>query len=164
VSKALFSDACVTAFIILVWLVTGVTLLQGLANYPTWLDMGPMMSNDDFRRLREAHYWKIYPLAVYPGMISLILNIVLIWLRPRGISSWLLVASLVIGLVIGLATFLVQVPLQDRIDASGYDRDVVQRLIDTDFWTRKLPGYAGMAIGALLTWQAVRRPAASPPG
>lgn len=61
-------------------------LLQGWSNYPTWLDMGPMMSNQDFMRLRESHYWLIYPLAVIPGMISLGLNLALVLLKPEGVS------------------------------------------------------------------------------
>src|SRR5262249_54081015 len=119
--------------------------------------MGPMMSNEDFMRLRDAHYWLIYPLAVFPGMLGLVLNIVLVFLRPAGISWLLLIALLIIRLIIAVATLTVQVPRQDRIDAGGYDRAVIQQLIDTDLWTRKIPGLIGMALTAVLTWQAVRR-------
>lgn len=156
-TKSDLTDVCLVAFLILGWFVSGVTLLQGLGNYPTWLDMGPMMSNEDFLRLRHAHYWLIYPLAVIPGMINLLLNVVLLFLRPAGVSFALLLFALAIGLVIGGATFTIQVPLQDQIDANGYDREVIQRLIDTDLWTRKIPGVFAMASLAVLTWQAVRR-------
>lgn len=91
-----------TAWIILGWFVSGVTLLQGWGNYPTWLDMGPMMSNEDFMRLREAHYWIIYPLAIFPGMIALALNVALVMLRPQGVSLWLLIAALILGVVIAI--------------------------------------------------------------
>jgi hypothetical protein len=43
-----------------------------------------------------------------------------------------------LGFSIGVATFAVQVPLQDQIDVNGYDRAAIQRLIDTDLWTRKI--------------------------
>jgi hypothetical protein len=156
-TKAMLTDICLASLLILTWFVSGVTLLQGWGNYPTWLDMGPMMSNEDFKRLREAHYWIIYPLAVFPGMVALVLNVILVILRPPGISWSLLIAGLMIGLVIAIATFTAQVPLQDQIDANGYDRAVIQKLIDTDLWTRKIPGLIGMALTAVLTWQAVRR-------
>ena len=156
-TKSDLTDVCLVAFLILGWFVSGVTLLQGLGNYPTWLDMGPMMSNDDFLRLRHAHYWLIYPLAVIPGMVSILINVALLILRPAGISFALLLLALALGLVIAIATFTIQVPLQDQIDANGYDRDVIQRLIDTDLWTRKIPGAFAMANLAALTWQAVRR-------
>lgn len=154
--KSAFTDICLTALLILSWFVSGVTMLQGFGNYPTWLDMGPMMSNDDFMKLRAAHYWIIYPLAVIPGMIAMLLNVALIVLRPPGVSIWLLILALVLSSVIAIATFAVQIPLQDQIDAAGYDREVIQRLIDTDLWSRKLPGAAAMATYAVITWQAVR--------
>jgi len=116
-----------------------------------------MMSNADFMRLRAAHYWVIYPLAVYPGLMAFVLNAALLVLRPQGVSMWLLGASLLLGLCIGTATFAVQVPLQDRIDMHGYDRDVIRRLIETDLWSRKIPGVLAMGVYAAITWQSVRR-------
>ena len=156
-TKTFVTDLCLTTWLILGWFVSGVTLLQSWGNYPSWLDMGPMMSNDNFMRLREAHYWIIYPLAVLPGMVGLALNVVLVVLRPHGISRRLLLAVLALSLVIAVATFTVQIPLQDQIDANGYDRNVIQRLIDTDLWTRKIPGLIWMAVFAGITWQAVLR-------
>ncbi|MBX3705258.1 MAG: hypothetical protein KF911_01400 [Pseudomonadales bacterium] len=156
-TRSTFTDLCLAAWVILYWFVSGVTLLQGWSNYPTWLDMGPMMSNEDFLHLRQAHYWLIYPLAVIPGMVSLVLNAVLVWLRPWGINWWLLLIQFATGLVIAVSTMVVQIPLQDRIDAMGYDRELIQHLIDTDLWARKIPGLIGMSIMVLLTWQAVRR-------
>lgn len=156
-TKSVFTDLCLTGCIVLGWFVAGSTLLQGWANYPTWLDMGTMMSNEDFLRLRHAHYWLIYPLAVVPGMISLALNGLLLFLKPQGISWWLVLFQFALGLVIAVSTMVVQIPLQDQIDANGYDREVIQRLIDTDLWARKIPGVIGMVSFALLTWQAVRR-------
>jgi hypothetical protein len=156
-TKSALTDLCLTAYLILVWFVSGVTLLQGWGNYPTWLDMGPMMSNEDFMRLREAHYWLIYPLAVIPGMASVVLNAVLVFLKPPGISRPLLIALLILTIGISVATIVIQIPLQDQIDAKGYDREVIQRLIDTDLWTRKIPGLISMAGFAVVLFQAVRR-------
>jgi len=41
--------------------------------------------------------------------------------------------------------------------AQGYDRAVIERLIATDLWARKVPGVIAMANLAVITWQAVRR-------
>ena len=151
------ADACLVAFLILFWFVCGVTLLQGWGNYPMWRDMGAAMSNEDFLRIRHAHYPIIYPLAVIPGAVSSGLLAVLLWLRPVGISLEQLWAVFLLSLGIGISTFAVQIPLQDRLDAVGYERAVIERLIETDLWARKIPGLLAMALAVPLTWQAVRR-------
>lgn len=150
-------DTMLAVFIILSWFVSGAGYLQGLGNYQTWLDMGGMMSNADFLSLRRAHYWWIYPLVVVPGILSVMLNGALLVWRPAGLSRWLLPALFTLGTGMLVSTALIQVPLQDRIDAAGYDRAVIQRLIETDMWLRKLPGLVFNLLLAALTVQAVRR-------
>lgn len=151
------TEACLAGFLILFWFVCGATLLQGWGNYPMWLDMGDAMSNEAFLEIRRAHYPIIYPLAVIPGAVSGVLHALLLWLRPAGVSLVLLWTIFLLGLWIGVSTFAVQIPLQDRLDAFGYERAVVERLIETDLWARKLPGLLAMALAVPLTWQAVRR-------
>jgi hypothetical protein len=108
--------------------------------------------------LREAHYWKISPLAVYPGLIAFAANAALLFLRPPGVARWILPACFALNLGVLVATFAVLVPIQDRIDAGGFDRELIERLIRGDFWLRKIPGMLAGALVAVLLWQVVRRP------
>lgn len=155
-SKALLADTILVAFAFLYLVVGGVTLMQGLVNYPFWRDLGPLISNEDFLRLREAHYWKIYPLAVYPGTVAGALNVALFFLRPQGVSVWLTGVVFALGMIVGVATFAVEIPYQDIIDAKGYDRAAIEGLIRTDLVYRKIPGVAAMILVAVMLWQALR--------
>jgi hypothetical protein len=151
-------DAALVAFLISFTFVWGASYVQGFENYPYWRDLGPHISPEAFRALREAHYWKIYPLAVYPGLVTLAANAALLFLRPPGVSRWLLPACFALNLVVAVATFAVLVPIQDQIDAHGFDRALVERLITGDFWLRKIPGTLAGALVVGLVWQLVRRP------
>lgn len=151
------ADTLLVLFAAIYLTVGGVTLMQGLVNYPTWRDMGPMMSNEDFLALREAHYWKIYPLAVIPGSLALPLNIALLFVRPTGVPVWLTGLVLALSLVVAVATFAFEIPRQDILDARGYDRSVIDALIQTDLLFRKLPGVAAMALVGVMVWMALRR-------
>jgi hypothetical protein len=154
--RAAIADAIFVAFVFLCLVVGGVTLMQGLVNYPFWRDMGPMMSNEDFLKVREAHYWKIYPLAVYPGTVAGALNVALLFFRPTGVSVWLTAMVLALGLVVGVATIAVEIPYQDILDAKGYDRAAIEALIRTDMMYRKVPGVAAMVLVGVMLWQALR--------
>jgi hypothetical protein len=155
--RAAIADTVFVVFVFLYLVVGGVTLMQGFVNYPFWRDMGPMISNEDFLKLREAHYWKIYPLAVYPGMLAGPLSIALFFFRPAGVSVWLTAAVFVLSLAVGVATFAVEIPYQDVLDAEGYDRAAIEGLIRTDFIYRKIPGVTAMVLVAVMMWQALRR-------
>ena len=145
-------------FVLSFTFVWGASYVQGFENYPYWRDLGPHISPEAFRALREAHYWKIYPLAVYPGLLAFAANAALLFLPPPGVSRWILPACFALNLFVAVATFAVLVPIQDRIDAGGFDRLLIEQLIRDDFWFRKIPGTLGGLLVIDLLWQIVRRP------
>lgn len=156
--KARFRDAALVAFVISFAFVWGASYVQGFESYPYWRDLGPHVSPETFRALREAHYWKIYPLAVYPGLVAFFANTALLLLPPPGISRWILPACFGLNLVVLVATFMVLVPIQDEIDVGGFDRELIEQLIRGDFWLRKIPGTVAGLLVVVLVWQVVRRP------
>lgn len=155
--KSTLRDTALVVFIVSFTFVWGTSYVQGFENYPYWRDLGPHISPEAFRALRDAHYWKIYPLAVYPGLVAFIANGALLVLRPPGVSRWILPACFLLNVVVMVATFAILVPIQDRIDAGGFDRALIEELIAGDFWLRKIPGtLSGLLVIGLL-WQVVRR-------
>jgi len=157
IRKTAVRDMALVAFVLSFTFVWGASYVQGFENYPYWRDLGPHISAEAFRALREAHYWKIYPLAVYPGLVTFIANVVLLFLPPPRISRWILPACFALNLIVMVATFAILVPIQDRIDA-GFDRELIAQLIRGDFWLRKIPGTLGGFLVVGLLWQVVRRP------
>lgn len=155
--KAAFRDVALVAFVLSFTFVWGTSYVQGFENYPYWRDLGPHIPGETFRALREAHYWKIYPLAVYPGLVTFLANVALLFLPPPGISRWILPVCFALNLAVLVATFAVLVPIQDAIDVRGFDRALIERLIRDDFWLRKIPGTLAGALVVGLLWQVVRR-------
>ncbi|MFN2426498.1 MAG: hypothetical protein ABR587_08640 [Candidatus Binatia bacterium] len=85
-------------------------------------------------------------------------NGALLFFPPAGVSRWILPACFALNLVVMAATFAVLVPIQDRIDAAGFDRELLEQLIRGDQWLRKIPGTLGGLLVVGLLWQVVRRP------
>jgi hypothetical protein len=154
--KSQLRDVALVAFVLTFSFVWGSSYVQGFENYPYWRDLGPHISPEAFRALREAHYWKIYPLAVYPGLVVFVANLTLLFLPPPGVSRWILPACFALDLVVLVATFAVLVPIQDRIDVGGFDRQLIDQLISGDLWLRKVPGTLGGLLVVGLLWQTVR--------
>ena len=82
--KSQLRDIALVAFVLSSTFVLGATYVQGFQNYPHWRDLGPHISPEAFGALREAHYWKIYPLAVYPGLVAFVANAALLFLSRTG--------------------------------------------------------------------------------
>ena len=135
----------------------GASNLEGLLNYPFWLDMGPMMSNADFIQLRVDHLWKIYPLLVIPVVVVFLITATLAVMAPPGLGRWPFVALGVLQLVSLVSTVAIQIPLQNSLSLTGFDAADLTRLIQTDLWLRKLPSVAEALLVLGLLWRVVAR-------
>jgi flagellar biosynthesis protein FlhB len=84
---SLVQKALLIMFFGLFFYVWGAANLEGLLNYPFWRDMGPMMTNEDFIKLRSDHLWKIAPLLVLPVAVLAIVTLSLVFLGPPSIPA-----------------------------------------------------------------------------
>lgn len=152
-----FQRALLLAFFALVFYRLGASNVEGLLNYPFWLDMGPMMSNADFIQLRVDHLWKIYPLLVIPVGLVFLVTATLAVLAPPGLGRWPFVAAAALQLVGIVSTIAIQVPIQNSLSQSGFDAAELTRLIQTDLLFRKLPSVAEALIVLGLLWRVIVR-------
>lgn len=81
-----------------------------------------------------------------PIAASLVLNVLLLWWRPPEIPRWAVWATLALQAVAWTSAALVQIPIQARLSADGYSRELIERLIWTDFAYRKVPAYLRLAL------------------
>jgi len=131
--------------------------LEGLMNYPFWRDMGPLMSQESFKKLRADHLWKIVPLLVAPFIAEIVVTAVVVFVLPAFIPLLTVLAILALQLVGAASTVLIQVPIQIRHNRQGYDRPSFDRLIQTDFWLRKVPSFVQAALTLYVLWLVVAR-------
>ncbi len=131
--------ALLTAFVALYFYRFGVTVLEGFFNYPFWRDMGTMMSNADFIRLRADHVWKVFLILLAPALVLVAVTLALTILGARPVPRWVFGGALACQLAALGATFAVQLPIQRQLDTTGFDAAAIERLIATDLLMRKLP-------------------------
>ncbi len=144
-------------FFALFFYVWGTTNLEGLMNYPFWREMGQMMSNDDFIRLRADHGWKIFPLLVVPLLLLFIVTIALVFLAPVWLPRWTLLVVLAIELLYMAVTIFLEIPIHRSHETLGYDLALFDRLIAIDIWLRKLPRLIEAPCVVYLLWRALMR-------
>lgn len=82
-----------------------------------------------------------------------LLTVVMLWLRPRAIPAWAVWLAIVLQAVVWVSTATIQVPIQIELSANGLSLPLIERLIDTNFWLRRVP-YA--VVAGLFLWMASR--------
>lgn len=153
----ILQSALLVAFFGLFFYVWGAANLEGLMNYPFWRDMGAMMTNENFVKLRADHLWKIAPLLVVPFGMLVIVTAVLVFIAPPFVPRWALIVIFALELLAALSTIFIQVPIQLLHNTQGYDLAAFDRLIATDFWLRKVPRFVEAPFVAFVLWRVIVR-------
>lgn len=128
----------------LVFYCLGASFVEGFVNYRTW----SLVGEAEFKAYHNALSRLIVPVMLIPIGVTFLFLIGLCWRRPPAIPVWPVwtaVALMAVGIVSSAA---IQVPIQMELSAGGYSRELVERLIVTD-WIRKIPM---MGVGALMLW------------
>ena len=118
----------------LIFYVLGATFLEGFVNYRTWHLIGAA----DFKAYHQAVSQRILAFLVAPHSLTLVLTFLLLWWRPKPISSWSVWLSLALNLVPVVVTIVSQVPIQLEFDRKGPSIPSLQRLIRLE-WLRSVP-------------------------
>lgn len=105
----------------------GVIWMVQLVHYPLMAKVG----EGAFRAYEEAHTRRMTPVVMGQMLLELATGLYLLW---QGAGEWMLWLNLGLLLLIWLSTFLVQVPLHNRLMA-GWDQWAHQRLVKTN-WIR----------------------------
>ena len=121
---------------------TGASFIEGFVNYPTW----PLVGADEFRAFHRGLSPLVIGYMVVPLMLATVLTVALLWLRPAAIPLWAVAFSIALRLVTWVSTFTIQIPIQMELSSAGLSLPLIERLILTDWWLRKVP----MLINSLL--------------
>ena len=120
----------------------GASFIESFVNYPTWRLVGA----DEFRAFHRGLSPLVIGYMVVPLMLATILNVALLWLRPAAIPLWPIGLCIALRLVAWVSTFTIQIPIQMELSSGGLSLPLIDRLIFTDWWLRKVP----MLINSLL--------------
>ena len=147
--------ALLVLFFALYFYRVGAGNLEAFLNYPFWRDMGPMMSNADFISLREDHMWKVFPLLVLPVVMLPLATALLAILGASPVPRWAFLGALALQLIAVISTVLIQFPIQVQLTQSGFDAGVLDRLIVTDFWLRRMPSLGEGIFVLIALWRVI---------
>jgi hypothetical protein len=113
----------------------GASFIESFVNYPTWRLIGPR----EFLAYHRALGPLIIGYMVLPMIMATVLTILLVWFRPAEIPRWAIWTSIVLQLLIWGSTAAIQLPIQVQLSTSGWSLPLIDQLIVTNLWFRKVP-------------------------
>jgi len=153
-TKSSFGNWNFIAFIIITFYTTGAGFVESLVNYPLWHIVGP------------SEVWTTYHIALGPKIIAVLAipalllqlttNVLLLVFRPAILPKWTAWITLIILLVAVVSSAVIQIPIQAKLD-SGYTKELVDYLIDTDLYLRVWMSVLRAVIIAYMLSLVVRR-------
>jgi hypothetical protein len=119
----------------LVFYGVGASFVESFVNYPTWRLIGA----NEFRAYHQALSPLVIGYMVIPMLITTLLTVLLLWFRPTPIPQWAIWLTVVLQLLIWVSTVAIQLPIQVQLSRDGLSVPLIERLIFTNWWLRKVP-------------------------
>ena len=133
----------------LVFYANGAGFIESFVNYPSW----PLIGTAEFVTYHHFISPRVLAFLVAPALLCTVFTILMLWARPATIPVWAVWASIALQSVVWISTATIQVPIQFQLGGNGISPGLVERLIETNFWLRRIP----FAICAgLFLWMAAR--------
>jgi hypothetical protein len=113
----------------------GASFVESFVNYPTWRLIGA----NEFRAYHQALSPLVIGYMVIPKILATILTILLLWFKPAPLPRWAIWLAVVLQLIPWVSTVAIQFPIQVQLSSDGLSLPLIERLIFTNWWLRKVP-------------------------
>ncbi|MEO5859448.1 MAG: hypothetical protein ABIR33_10920 [Pyrinomonadaceae bacterium] len=113
----------------------GASFVESFVNYPTWRLIGA----GEFLAYHNAIGPLVIGYMVIPMVLTTVLTILLAWFRPLLIPRWALWLSVILQMLVWISTATIQIPIQMELSKNGLSLPLIEQLIFTNFWFRKVP-------------------------
>jgi hypothetical protein len=120
---------------VLVFYGMGAAFVESFVNYPTWRYIGAA----EFQAYHQALSPLIIGFMVVPVFLAIPLTALLIWKRPFPIPSWALWLALLMQIIGAVSSATIQIPMQVQLSTNGLSLALIDQLISTNFWYRRIP-------------------------
>ena len=77
-------------------------------------------------------------------LLGTVLTVLLVWFRPAAVPRWAIWLSVGLQMCIWVSTAAIQVPIQIQLSSDGLSLPLIQKLIFTNLWLRKVPQVINM--------------------
>jgi hypothetical protein len=133
----------------LVFYGNGAAFIESFVNYPSW----QLIGDDEFIAYHQFISPRVLTFLVAPMVLGTVFTILMLWARPVAIPAWAVWAAIAAQAVTWVSTVAIQVPIQLQLSEQGLSVELIERLIETNFWLRRIP-YAVCA--GLFLWMATQ--------
>jgi hypothetical protein len=127
----------------------GAAVVETFVNYPSW----HLVGTHEFTAYHRFIGPRVIACLVAPAITGTVFTLLLLRFRPPGLPAWSVWLAVFLQVVVWVSTATIQIPMQLQLGAGGYSAAVVDRLIVTSWWLRRVP-YAACAV--LFLWMGAR--------
>jgi hypothetical protein len=113
------------------------------------------VGRDNFKNYIQANNKSAKIPSIIPAMLLLLLNIVLIFIRPPFMSATMVILTLILNFIAIFSTFIWQRKLQGEMAVTGYDEGKINKLISTN-WIRTFAFLIQAVFAVLIIVNAVK--------
>src|ERR1700752_3236310 len=126
----------------LVFYSTGAAFIEGFVNYSSWHLIGPA----EFGTFHKFMTPRVLAFVVAPTAVATVFSILMLWSRPPAIPAWSVWVVIALQAVLWISSVTIQIPIQLKLEAQGLSIPLVDHLIVTNFWLRRVPNIITAAI------------------
>jgi hypothetical protein len=138
------------AYILLSVYAFGGAMVEAFVYYPAWKLVGAA----EFGAFHRDMGSRLVPAFVAPFFLSIVLNLLLVRLRPSTLSTGIVLAALALNLVILVTTIGWAIPIQNQL-SQAQSLAAIDRLIGLDRTFRMLPGVLLEAVNVAMLFRLV---------
>lgn len=133
----------------LVFYGNGAAFVESFVNYPSW----HLIGDENFLTYHRFISPRVITFLVAPALLGTVLTIALLRFRPAAVPLWSVWVAILLQVIVWVSTATIQVPIQMQLGAQGASGALLERLMETNWWLRRVP-YAACA--ALFLWMAAQ--------
>lgn len=131
----------------LVFYGNGAAFVESFVNYSSWHLIGA----GEFIAYHQFISPRVLAFLVAPALLGTVFTILMLWSRPAAIPAWAVWTAIATQAVVWISTATIQVPIQIQLSERGLSVELIDRLIGTNIWLRRIP-YAICA--GMFLWMA----------
>ena len=143
----------VAYFLLAIYAFSGGVLL-GVMDYPLWKLIGA----EDFPAYHRSYVKRTGILYVPFVFLSVVVNIVVIWLHPPAMPTALVAIAAVLQVFIVVVTATLVIPIHMKLNQAK-SVELIDRAVKYHLYLRMVPGVIVMILVAIMLYQVVSAPA-----
>ncbi len=131
-------------------------VVEGVVYYPAWKVVGAT----EFPAFHQSLSARLIPSFVLPFFLSVLANLLLVWVRPPELPRSLVVVALCLNVLVVVVTIMLAIPIQTQL-SQAQSLEAIDRLIGYDRPLRLLPGLVVGTISWAMLYRLFNRAASA---